>query len=114
MDDFIKDYIPYIVTVLTVFIAYKYAKIKGQQQAEERLAKVNAETIEHFEKLVETMSKRIECLEEESTKQTELIKKLTLETKRLKKDLEIYYCANAPTCAKNSRRAEDIEKTIEI
>lgn len=112
--DFLKDYIPYIVTVLTAFIAYKYAKIKGQQQAEEKLAKVNSETIEHFEKLVETMSKRIECLEEESTKQTELIKKLSTETRRLKKDLEIYYCANAPTCAKNSRRKSDLEQETEI
>lgn len=101
---------------------------KGRKQLEKERSEIIEEKDEQFDELKnalkenllrikeenEEMKKSSDEMKKELERMSNLIKKQTVEINKLKKDLEIYYCANAPTCAKNSRRAEDIEKTIEI
>lgn len=124
----VEELIKQGVFIVSIFIgvgvgvgAISYGWNKSRKEALIEKDEIVKEKDAQFEKLVGALKENLELIEEENKcmkteleKLNGLVKKQTGEINKLKKDLEIYYCSNAPTCAKNSRRVDDIEKEIEI
>lgn len=128
--DSAKIILPSIAFIVTAFYTVEFGKSKAYKQQVVDLVYAVTEKDKQIEKLVkwyEVNQERSECSEKENldlinklTKQTVALQKEVNKQKKqiedqtvvideLKKDLEAYYCKNAPTCDNHISNKEGVK-----